>query len=269
MKRLWESDLNFGGTETDREAVAVRPPEGALPGGTSTGTFLHEILELVPLESLNGDLGWEDWIGIRCVADVIDDALAQNGIGREYREAAARMAYLALTQRIAVGSGRSVSGLGRCAKAVREMEFLFPLPEATHPRLDVPVTKRAKLVVERGFIKGFVDLVVEHDGLVYFADWKSDVLESYEPEPLRHHVKKHYELQAKLYSLALVKALGVHSETHYGARFGGLVYVFLRGLTETASDSPAVYFERPDWGDILTYEKEIIGHGAATRGVRS
>ncbi len=269
MKRQWETELLVGGQEHDRETAVVRPPAGALPGGTSAGTFLHEILELVPLESLAQVRNSEAWIEIPGVARVIDDALAQNGIDRVHRETAALMAYLALTQAIDVGSGRSINGLGRCAQSLREMEFLFPLPEESHPRIDMPRDGRAKLVVERGFIKGFVDLVVEHEGLVYFADWKSDVLESYDPDPLKQHVKKHYDLQAKLYSFALVKALGIHSESQYGARFGGLVYVFLRGLKDAPAERPAVYFDRPAWGDVLKYEEEIIRRGTATRGVRS
>ena len=72
-----------------------------------------------------------------------------------------------------------------------------------------------KLVIEKGFIKGFVDLVVEHDGRVYFADWKSDVLPSYEPEMIAEHVDAHYDTQVKLYSLALVKALKIQSEAEY------------------------------------------------------
>jgi len=268
MKRLWEAELMVGGQERDRETAVIRPPEGALPGGTSAGTFLHEILELVPLESLAQVRNSGAWIEIPGVAKVIDDALAQNGIDRAHRETAALMAYLALTQAIDVGSGRSINGLGRCTQSLREMEFLFPLPEESHPRLDVSLLPREKLVAERGFIKGFVDLVVEHEGLVYFADWKSDVLESYDPEPLKQHVKKHYDLQAKLYSLALVRALGIHLESQYVTRFGGLVYVFLRGLKEAAPDRPAVYFERPAWCDILKHEKEIIRNGTATRGVR-
>ncbi len=263
MKRQWEAELLVGGQERDRETAVVRPPEGALPGGTSAGTFLHEILELVPLESLTDAPNSQAWIEIPAVAKVIDAALLDNGIDRAHRATAALMAFLALTQAIDVGPGRSINGLGRCAKSLREMEFLFPLPEESHPRLDASLIARKKLVVERGFIKGFVDLVVEHDGLVYFADWKSDVLESYDREPLHQHVKKHYELQAKLYSLALIKALGVHSENDYSARFGGLVYVFLRGLSDASSERPAVYFDRPAWGDILTYEMEIIGQAQA------
>ena len=108
------------------------------------------------------------------------------------------------------------------------MEFLFPFPEDFHPPLSDPTP--GKLVIERGFIKGFVDLVVEHDSRVYFADWKSDVLPSYSPETLRKHVADHYELQAKLYSLALVKALAIRSEADYERSFGGLFYIFLRSL---------------------------------------
>ena len=43
-------------------------------------------------------------------------------------------------------------------------------------------------MIEKGYIKGFVDLVVEHDGRVYFADWKSDVLPSYAAEMIAKHV---------------------------------------------------------------------------------
>jgi exodeoxyribonuclease V beta subunit len=269
MKRQWETELVVSRVERDREAAVVRPPSGALPGGTDAGTFLHEILELVPLESLALAANSQAWSEIPAVAKVIDDALVQNAIDRVHRQAAAGMAYLALTQAIDVGSGRSIRGLGRCARSLREMEFLFPLPEGSHPRLGAPPDGRQKLVVERGFIKGFVDLIVEHEGLVYFADWKSDVLESYDPGPIEQHVKAHYDIQAKLYSLALVKALGVHSEREYDSRFGGLVYVFLRGLEEATPRRPAVYFDRPAWGDILRYELQIIGHGAAGRGTRS
>jgi exodeoxyribonuclease V beta subunit len=269
MKRHWETELLLDGQEREHETAVVIPPAGTLPGGTNTGTFLHQILELVPLDSLSRASTSDEWLELEAVAAVVDDALRDNGIDRAFRAAAAQMAYHALQRPIVMETGRSIPGLGLCANTLREMEFLFPLPEQSHPRLDAPKTRRDKLVIERGFIKGFVDLVVEHDGLVYFADWKSDVLESYDPGHLAQHVKKHYDLQAKLYSLALVKALGVHSEGQYGTRFGGLVYVFLRGLPHADSDRPPVYCARPAWSDILSYEKEIIGQSTASREVRS
>ena len=51
-----------------------------------------------------------------------------------------------------------------------------------------------------------------------------------------------YELQRRLYALALVKMLGIADEADYEARFGGTVYVFLRGLAPAAGDAAA-----PSW----------------------
>jgi len=271
MKGAWESELlPLDGQERDREPVrapaAAPPPEGALPGGTSAGTCLHEILELVPFDRAARATNFREWIEADAVGRVIDDALAHNGINPIHRDTAAEMAYLALCREISLGDGRSIRGLCHCPKNLREMEFLFPLPEGSHPSLSEPAP--GKLVVERGFIKGFVDLVVEHEGLVYFADWKSDVLGSYEPRPLARHVEEHYALQAKLYALALVKALGARSAADYNERFGGLVYVFLRGLKDATASRPAIYFDRPAWDDILAYEDEVKRFGATPRGGR-
>ena len=148
----------------------------------------------------------------------------------------------------------------------REMEFLFPFPDDGHPPLSA--LKPGKLVIERGFIKGYVDLVVEHKGLVYFADWKSDLLPSFEQETIDKHVDAHYELQAKLYSLALVKALAIQSEAVYDRSFGGLFYVFLRSLGGENTKPPGVYFKRPSWADILGYEDEVKRFDARSRGGR-
>ena len=137
------------------------------------------------------------------------------------------------------------------------MEFVFPIPEATHPRLSDP--KAGSLRIERGFLKGFVDLVVEHEGLVFVVDWKSDVLASYDPDAVGKCVADHYDVQANLYALALVKALGVHTEAAYKARFGGMFYIFLRGLRRPAADGAGVHFVRPPaWREILLYENELI-----------
>ena len=41
--------------EPGRATVAVTPPEGELPGGTASGSMLHEILEMIPFDSLDPD----------------------------------------------------------------------------------------------------------------------------------------------------------------------------------------------------------------------
>jgi exodeoxyribonuclease V beta subunit len=272
MKGAWDSELlPLEGEERDREPVrapeTAPQTEGAMPGGTGAGTCLHEILELAPFDMAARAASYEEWIETDAIASVVDDALAHNGIDPIHRTAAAEMAYLGLTRAISLGDGRLIPGFCRCTKYLREMEFLFPLPEASRPSLTDPEPR--KLAVERGFIKGFVDLVVEHEGLVYFADWKSDVLDSYDPEPLARHIQERYALQARLYALALVKALRIRSAADYRERFGGLVYVFLRGLKDATPTEPAVYFNRPEWSDILAYQDEVKRFGSAQRGGRA
>ena len=43
------------------------------------------------------------------------------------------------------------------------MEFLFPFPAAAGG-------------ADAGFVKGYVDVIFEHEGRTYFGDWKSDLL---------------------------------------------------------------------------------------------
>jgi exodeoxyribonuclease V beta subunit len=243
--------------EPGLKTLAAELTADELPGGTATGTMLHEILENIPFGSLDSKPNLEEWLGRNPVKEVFDVAMARNGIaataGQHHR--AGEMIYRALTMTIPLDSGRSIPGLYQCSRVISEMEFLFPFPEGIHPSLSDP--RSGKLVIERGFIKGFVDLVVEHDGRVYFADWKSDVLPSYQSDQIAVHVGAHYEMQVKLYSLALVKALLIDSEDAYEKSFGGLFYVFLRALSQDDKDLEDVYFKRPGWTDILQYEAEL------------
>jgi len=249
----------LGREELDREAaqpiLTAPPPERELPGGIAAGLMLHEILEEIPFDSPCTAPTLDAWGSLKPVDEVIIAAMAHNNIDPAYRSEAEAMVYRALTCEIPTCPGRSIPRLCDCQKILREMEFLFPYPEKNHPPLSVP--RPGKLVIERGFIKGYVDLVVEYDGLVYFADWKSDVLPSYGQETVREHVATHYDLQARLYVLALMKALGVHSESEYEDRFGGLLYVFLRGLCRSDDVGQGIYFRRPSWSQVLSYETEI------------
>ncbi len=233
-------------TDPGRIVSEVEALEEKLPGGTAAGLMLHEILENVSLDSPALAASVSSWCAVKQVADVISSAMDRNGIDRAYRGQVESMVYLALTLEIPVGLGTSIPGLYRCRNCLREMEFLFPFPEDGHPRLWDP--RPPQLSIERGFIKGFVDLVVEHEELVYFADWKSDVLLNYDAETITKHVSERYELQARLYSLALVKALRIRSDTEYQRCFGGLFYVFLRGPAPQDGRSVRYLFQAAELG---------------------
>ena len=264
MKRAWSGDLDplerdeFR-RDSSRELVTVAPTERALPGGTAAGLMLHEILEKIPFD-LNANpkaKSLETWCSLHPVAEVIDAAMDRNGIEQVHRGEVEFMVYQALTFAVPLDQGRAIPGLCGCKRNLREMEFLFPFPEEFHPPFSSSTP--GKLTIGRGFIKGFVDLVVEHDGQVYFGDWKSDVLPAYSAEILKKHVADHYELQARLYAVALVKALAIRAEDEYERSFGGLFYIFLRSLRPRATEAPeaGVYFDRPTWAQILSYEGEL------------
>jgi exodeoxyribonuclease V beta subunit len=242
--------------EVAGELAMLRLVEDRLPGGITAGLMLHEILEEIPFSSLCHTPDFSAWCQLAPVAEIITGSLDRNNIDLVYRAEVEAMIYHALRCTIPTGAGRSIPGLCQCRRIVREMEFLFPYPDKGHPPLSEP--RSEKMVIERGFIKGYIDLVAEYDGLVYFADWKSDVLSAYTQLTVEQHIATHYELQVKLYLLALVRALGLRSEAQYERCFGGLVYLFLRGLRCAEGSSAAgIYFGRPSWFDVLAYEREF------------
>ena len=158
------------------------------------------------------------------------------------RHPALRLAHAALTAPLPVVGG-ALAGLPRAANTAREMEFLFPFPaEAGGP--------------ERGYVKGFVDFIFEHEGRSYFGDWKTDRLPGWDAATVAAHVEANYALQERLYSLALVRMLGIADAATYEARFGGTLYVFVRGLRRSTD---AVRSRRPSFDEVVRWQHELAG----------
>jgi len=139
---------------------------------------------------------------------------------------------------------------------MREMEFLFPLPENAHPVLGSAIA--GDWIAGRGYLKGFIDFVFEDRGLIYFADWKSDLLRAYDAAAIADHVERNYRLQALIYSVGVVRLLRIRSEAEYRRRFGGLLYVFLRGIGDDSDTSRGIYFHRPGWNEICQHEAALM-----------
>jgi len=135
------------------------------------------------------------------------------------------------------------------------MEFVYPIPESAHPALDRG--DEGRWAVERGYLKGFVDFVFKHEGLIYFADWKSDLLDRYDAKSLEEHVIANYQLQARIYSVGIIRLLRIRNEREYHRRFGGLLYVFLRGINSESVATEGVYFHRPEWAEVCRCENEL------------
>jgi exodeoxyribonuclease V beta subunit len=233
---------------------AEAPDADDLPGGPDTGVFLHSLLEVMPMAKLRDLAGPLE-------ADPELLALGERERRRAGRPPAHLVPALRLVERayrtpVRLGE-RRLPGLAFATRHLREMEFLFPIPEAHHALLGRP--GGAGFAIERGLVKGFIDLLFEAGGRVYVCDWKSDVLPRYDGALVTQHCENNYDLQARLYTLATVRWLGLRDEAAYQKRMGGILYCFVRGL-DPADDRRGVYFRRPAWAEILAWEADLLAH---------
>jgi exodeoxyribonuclease V beta subunit len=262
-----EEDYSLLFSETI-EAVAElplkQPDEQELPGGRKTGIFLHALIENIPEAELLG-ITLKDWMIQEAVTKRSEKLAAKYGFSFKHLPAALKLVYGALTLPIDIISTEKTTslkipaGLASTDKIRKEMAFAYPIPEANHPLLGNPGTEvdsdqSLPFEVGRGYLQGLIDYTFEHEGRVYLLDWKSDRLTDFGPKNIDLHVQENYSLQAGIYSLAVVRLLGIGCEADYAARFGGILYIFLRGLNV----KEGIWFSRPCWPNLLKLEKELL-----------
>ncbi|MFW5925694.1 MAG: UvrD-helicase domain-containing protein [Myxococcota bacterium] len=257
------------------ETHDLTPPEAdpsGLPGGSGVGVFLHEVLEALDFEAVREADDVDGWAAREEVRAAFRASARRNGVNVAHVPEAQRLVFGALRVPVDVGPLVLPSGLCGLGHRVAEMSFHYPLPEQGHPLLcePRPSPDRWPFEVRRGYVRGVVDLVFEHEGRLYFLDWKSDRLPSWSAAMVAQHVERNYTLQARLYALGVLRLLDARTAEDYEARFGGLLYCFLRGMD---GSSAAVHFERPSWDDVLGWESALraehafgyrFGRGEAT-----
>jgi exodeoxyribonuclease V beta subunit len=96
-----------------------------------------------------------------------------------------------------------------------------------------------------------MDLVVQHDGKYYLIDYKSNHLgehaEDYAPARLAQvMIGHHYVLQALIYTVALHRYLQLRLPGYdYDRHFGGVYYLFVRGMSPSHALGSGVHADRP------------------------
>ncbi|MEJ8824307.1 exodeoxyribonuclease V subunit beta [Variovorax humicola] len=227
----------------------------SLPRGSAPGTFLHGLLE---------------WVGRKGFAHVHSDAEAQADLAdliarrcnlngwSNWTEPLRTwlLAWLATPLNLDALGSTPTAPSSLCRVQI-EMEFWLGAREVDTRVLDALVTRhtlgRASRPALRpqqvnGMLKGFIDLVFEHEGRYFVADYKSNWLgprdDDYTPEALRNAVLHHrYELQYVLYIFALHRLLRSRLPGYdYERHVGGAVYIFLRGH---AAQGQGLHCERP------------------------
>lgn len=151
-------------------------------------------------------------------------------------------------------AGVSLNGLDQ---SCHELEFHFPLAGVDAHGL-VALARRhgylrnvslPRLNLE-GAMTGTIDLVFESRGQYFLGDYKSNHLgdspAAYTPEALVGAIAEHhYDLQYLIYTVALDRHLRRTVQGYtYDANFGGVAYLFLRGMHADTPDS-GVHWDKP------------------------
>ena len=101
-------------------------------------------------------------------------------------------------------------------------------------------------------MKGYIDLVFQSGGRFYLLDWKSNHLGStladYAIERLPEVMNREgYALQYLIYSVALHRFLGQRLPRYrYETHFGGVFYLFLRGVRRRSGWESGIFRARPE-----------------------
>ncbi len=220
------------------------------PRGPGPGTFLHGLLEWAAVEG---------FAHVAANPELLQDTVARRCNRRGWThwiEPLTRWLQHLLTTPLRLPEAEPVT-LAQLASYQAELEFWFEVRSTSTEALDRRVraltlngAARPPLAAGllNGMLKGFVDLVFEHQGRYYVADYKSNWLgeddTAYSPQALRAAVlAKRYDLQYVLYILALHRLLKARLPDYdYDEHLGGAVYLFLRGIH---APGQGLHVERP------------------------
>ena len=157
-----------------------------------------------------------------------------------------------------------VDGLVRERLGARMVEHGYPNPFAGASRFGAS----GPMPPVHGFLRGYVDLVVEHAGRWYILDYKSNWLgpgpDDYAPAALDAAMRAGgYTLQSLVYLVALHRYLAVRLPHYeYARHVGGAFYLFVRGIDPAAGMTRGVYFDRPSTECLLAIDECFRGVAA-------
>ncbi|ELA8382269.1 exodeoxyribonuclease V subunit beta [Vibrio parahaemolyticus] len=265
--------FDIDSSEEQDEADLLEPERSifTFPRGARPGTFLHSLFEEIEFtqpattaENTQIILGLmeseqldEEWLPI--LQQLIDTVLATPLDGKS----------LLLNQK--APSQRLV-----------EMEFLLPIEVLSAPALNRVIQRHDPLSAKagdlgfqtvQGMLKGFIDLVFEHQGKYYVLDWKSnhlgDDVTHYHGEALKSAMADHrYDLQYQIYALALHRFLRSRLANYqYDHHFGGVYYLFLRGM-DGQSDH-GIFAAKPTLEFLQEMDRLIDGQALETRSTQA
>ena len=246
-----------------RPVAAAVHPMHRFPKGAHPGTFLHGLME------------WCAQVGFDAVVhspDALRRLVAQRCAAYRWDtwvDPLCDWVRRLLTTPLPAGS--TSIRLDTVTTARAEMEFWIETHQLDLQALDQAVVRhclnarpRPALAADtlHGMFKGFMDLVLEHEGRYYVADYKSNWLGADDDAYTASHMEdsvlaSRYDLQYVLYLFALHRLLGSRLPDYdYDRHVGGALYLFVRGI---ASPGAGVHYDRPPKALMLELDRLFSG----------
>ncbi len=222
------------------------------PVGAKAGLCIHEIFEKAPF----------GLSGIDTVKDICAGAVERYRFAPDSAESLAGM-FQNVVGAPLDGAGLRLSSIDEGAR-LSELEFSFPLEGVSSDAVSAIFSSGGGYCVNTarslaggavapgGFMKGFIDLVFEYGGRYYIADWKSNHLGNsagdYFSGALIAEMERHnYFLQYYIYTVALNRYLSMKlNDYDYDRHFGGVYYLFVRGIDPTNGGTTGVFHDIPE-----------------------
>jgi exodeoxyribonuclease V beta subunit len=242
------------------------------PKGARAGIFFHELLE---------QLDFTDAVPINREA-LIHEKLRAHGFDLSWTAAVKSAIDRVLSVSLVSGTPWLTLGSIGLHQRLNEMAFYFPVKPVTprrlrdifaaHPAAGIPPAfpsdlEKLSFAPSRGFLKGYIDMAFVHQGRYYLIDWKSNHLghriEDYHVANLQTAMNEaYYILQYCLYTLALNRYLKMRDPAYrYETHFGGVFYLFIRGVDPEKGPAYGIYRDRPDAGLIDALDQALIDAG--------
>ena len=263
--------IDAGMKDSVRETM--ESPEEAniftFPRGAEAGNFFHKIFENLDFPGSS----------LKAVSDLVEKELEKFNYNKKWQPHVCNMVQNVIGTPLSSPGGAFKLAEIRQGGWISEMEFFFPLKFITSDRLTACLRKSgaryeaadmdricASLSFKpvRGMLKGFMDMVFEHGGKYYLVDWKSNHLgcrvEDYTREAMKREMERNlYPLQYFLYTVALNRHLSMRIKNYnYQTHFGGVIYVFLRGVNSQKGEAFGYFRDIPPFEMIDELTRLLI-----------
>lgn len=231
-------------SDTDQEKSVFTFPRGA-----RAGRCLHAILEEVDFNS-----------STRVIEEKVHQQLLRFGFESEWTDTITAMLEAVLYTPLNE-SGKPILAQVERSQRLNELEFLFPFEHLhveqlcrlveTHSELGKEPLAGLDFNMLEGFMRGFIDLVFQFQGRFYVVDYKSNWLgpdfQDYRPEYLNKAMTAGcYHLQYLIYTVAVHRYLTWRLPDYdYDRHFGGVRYLFLRGMRPELGLQCGQFADRP------------------------